>query len=75
MKEILIKYLGKAEAEALIRYNNGEDYHTSTFIDEDTIIAGYGGLDGLDFKYPLPFFLIKMIYGTLSWSEYLNKRN
>lgn len=73
LKKVLDKYLNKGEAEALLRYNKGEQFFTSTSIDEDTILAGYGKLD-YDFEFPLPYFLIKMIYGTLSWGEYLKNK-
>lgn len=57
------------EEEALYRYNNGEILNVSTFIDEDTIIAGYGNLD-YDFEFPLPASKIREIYGTNSWNKY-----
>jgi hypothetical protein len=43
----------------------------STFIDEDSIISGYGELD-YDFKYPLPRWWIERKYGTTSWGIYLS---
>lgn len=57
------------ECEAIRRFQNGERISTSTFIDEDTIVAGYGGLDGYDFKYPLPSVYIRQIFGSTSWNE------
>lgn len=57
------------EQIALERYNKGEQYNVSTFIDEDTIVAGYGKLD-YDFEFPLPGSVIKEIYGTTSWKQY-----
>ena len=62
----------KKEKIAFIRYNAGEPHHCSTSIDEDTIIAGYGEL-GYDFEYPLSNEIIRKIYGTNSWHEYLKK--
>ena len=59
----------KAEQIALNRYLNGEKYSVSTFIDEDSIVAGYGRLD-LDFEFPLPSEIIRMEHGTLSWTEW-----
>lgn len=58
------------EKIAVERYNKGEKYSTSSFIDDDTIIAGYGNLD-YDFEYPLPKYIIEDIFGTTSWREYL----
>lgn len=57
------------EQIALEKYNKGEQYNVSTFIDEDTIIAGYGKLD-YDFEFPLPTSVVKEIYGTTSWKQY-----
>lgn len=75
MKRILSKYIGEKETEALLRHNKGEQYSVSTSIDGETILAGYGILD-YDFEFPLPNFVIKMEFGTLSWNEYLKiKRN
>ena len=54
---------------ALERYNSGEPYFTSTFIDEDTILAGYGNLD-YDFEFSLPREIIIKEFGTTSWREY-----
>lgn len=63
----------KEEQIAVDKYNNKEKYSVSTFIDEDTIIAGYGKLD-IDFEFPLPSYLIVEIYGTQSWMQlYRNK--
>lgn len=61
------------EEEALFRYNNGEQLNVSTFIDDDTIIAGYGGLE-YEFEFPLPVYKIKEIYGTTSWKQYLETK-
>lgn len=58
---------------AVDRYNNGEKYSTSTSIDEDTILAGYGKLD-YDFEFPLPPSLIIKEFGTLSWDEYFENK-
>ena len=64
----------KEELIAINKFQNGEQYSVSEFIDEDTIIAGYGELN-IDFEFPLPVVYIKQIYGTTSWNEYkkLNK--
>lgn len=62
------------EQIALERYNSGEQHNVSTFIDEDTIIDGYGKLD-YDFEFPLPVDKIKEIYGTNSWSTYFEINN
>ena len=45
----------------------------STFIDEDTIIMGYGQLR-YDFYFPLPKLIIKLKYGTISWRVYLKDK-
>lgn len=58
------------EEIAIERYNKGEKFLVSTFIDEDTIIAGYGDLN-IDFEFSLPPQIIYKIYGTTSWTEYL----
>lgn len=60
----------KEELIAIKKFQNGDSPSVSEFIDEDTIIAGYGQL-GIDFEYPLPRVYIKQIYGTTSWSEYM----
>lgn len=69
----------EAEQEAIRRFQNGEKYSTSTFIDEDTIVAGYGQLDDksnpYDFKFPLPSVYIKHIFGTTSWETFRKKEN
>lgn len=71
--------LTEEEKEAIKRFVESEErLEVSTFIDEDTIIAGYGGFDGkfgmgYDFKYPLPNHFIRMIYQTNSWHQYLEK--
>ncbi len=57
------------EEIALERYNKGEEFSVSCFIDEDTIIMGYGNLD-YDFEFPLPSSIVIKVYGTQSWSEY-----
>lgn len=61
------------EKIAINKFENGKKYSCSTFIDEDTIIAGYGNLD-IDFEYPLPPDYIKKIFGTTSWTEYLKNK-
>jgi hypothetical protein len=61
--------MNEKEKIALKRYQNSEKPFVSTFIDEDTIIVGYGKLD-YDFEYPLPSNIIKDIYGTTSWDEW-----
>ena len=58
---------------ALERYFKGEQYNVSTFIDEDTIIMGYGELD-YDFEYPLPKGIIINEYGTTSWREWFDMK-
>ena len=45
----------------------------STFIDEDTIIMGYGQLR-YEFYYPLPNWIVKLKYGTISWNVYLKDK-
>lgn len=60
----------KEEKIAIDRYNSGEKHSIACFIDEDTIIAGYGGIEHYDFVYPLPTDYIVKIYGTTSWNEY-----
>lgn len=57
------------EKIALEKYENGERYSVSTFIDEDTIILGYGRLD-YDFEFPLPSYITVKVFGTQSWEEY-----
>jgi hypothetical protein len=64
--------MDEAEKIAQERYDNGEKPSISTFIDEDTIIMGYGKLD-YDFEFPLPMETIKKIHGTISWSELMKK--
>lgn len=61
------------EEIAINIYNNGQTYSVSTFIDEDTIVAGCGKLD-YDFEFPLPNEIIIKEYGTTSWWEYFNRR-
>lgn len=47
----------------------------STFIDEDTITLGYGKCLNLgDFQYPLPNWVVRRKYGTISWSKYLYEK-
>jgi hypothetical protein len=77
---LIIKYMSKnkftkEELIAIDKFQSGEKYGVSEFIDEDTIIAGYGNLN-TDFEFPLPVVYIKQIYGTTSWGEYklLNKK-
>jgi len=60
------------EEIAISRYENGEQYSCSSFIDEDTIIAGYGEIEDYDFVYPLPPEYIIKIYGTSSWLVRMN---
>jgi hypothetical protein len=54
---------------ALEKYSKGIAPSVSTFIDEDTILLGYGELD-YDFEFPLPKNIIIKEYGTTSWNEY-----
>jgi len=67
----------KEEIIAIKRFQSGEKYSISTFIDEDTIIMGYGGMNehSYDFKYPLPAIYTIQLYGTLSWTEYFKEEN
>jgi hypothetical protein len=62
------------EVVAQQKYDQGEVPYISTFIDDDTIIMGYGKLD-YDFEYPLPTTTIIKIHGTTSWSKKLTKMN
>ena len=62
------------EKLAIEKFNNGEVALVSTFIDEDTIIMGYGKLN-ITFEYPLPDYIICSIYGTTSWSKYFKNKN
>lgn len=57
------------EEIAIAKYNKGIPPSVSTFIDEDTIILGYGKLD-IDFEFPLPAHITVKEYGTQSWAEY-----
>lgn len=57
------------ELEAIRRFGLGEPFSVSEFIDEDTIIAGYGSLR-VDFEFPLPVTYIKHLFGTTSWAEW-----
>ena len=59
------------EKIALKRYKKGIIHSVSVFIDEDTIIAGYGNTQNYDFEFPFPRYLIIEIFGTDSWSELL----
>lgn len=59
--------------KAIDLYNEGKKYSTSTSIDEDTILAGYGKLD-YDFEFPLPPSLIIKEFGTTSWDEYFENK-
>lgn len=61
------------EQIALDRYNKGEKYTISTFIDEDTIILGYGELS-YDFEFPLPAFIAVKEFGTQSWEQYFRNK-
>jgi hypothetical protein len=63
----------REEKIAQERYDNGEAPKISTFIDEDTIIMGYGNLD-YDFEFPLPMETIRKIHGTTSWSKLLKMK-
>lgn len=56
---------------AVVLYHWGVRLTVSTFIDEDTITAGYGQLyaDGC-FQYPLPPNYIRKIYGCTKWSNW-----
>lgn len=64
---------------AILLYYLGIKPTISTFIDEDTITAGYGKLDHIGwFEYPLPRRLVKRIMRYNTWSEraeYYNKVN
>jgi hypothetical protein len=61
---------------ALCLYLLGKKYSSSTFIDEDTITAGYGKLDHIGlFKYNLPNWLIFRIYKCKTWSKWMELRN
>ena len=62
------------EKLAIEKFNNGEVALVSTFIDEDTIIMGYGKLN-ITFEYPLPDYIICLFYGTTSWSKYFENKN
>lgn len=57
---------------AILLYLLGIKHSVSTFIDEDTIIAGYGSLNR-DFYYPLPTSYVRKIYGTTSWANLLRR--
>ena len=59
------------ESVAVQLFINNIHYSTSTSIDEDSILAGYGNLD-YDFQFPLPTNIIKSIFGTTSWRVHLN---
>ena len=61
------------EQITLEKYTNGEPFSSSTFIDEDTIILGYGNLD-YDFEFPLPAYITVKEYGTQSWTEYFRNK-
>lgn len=61
------------EEIAIAKYNKGIPPSVSTFIDEDTIVLGYGKLD-YDFEFPLPNSIIIKEYGTTSWAEYFKKK-
>ena len=63
----------KKEDQALEWYKKGKTPSVSTFIDEDTIIMGYGKLD-YDFEYPLPPKIITEIYETTSWAQYFENK-
>ncbi len=62
------------ETIAFFLWLDGEPYLTSCFIDEDSITCGYGEIysDG-GFEYPLPNQIIKGVFKTLSWKEYMVK--
>lgn len=61
------------EKIALEKYNKGEKFSVSTFIDEDTIILGYGKLD-YDFEFPLPAYITVKEYGTQSWGQWFKNK-
>lgn len=63
----------QSEQIALERFNKGEKYGVSTFIDEDTIIIGYGNLD-YDFEFPLPNEIVVKEFGTQSWDRYFRNK-
>jgi len=54
---------------AVILYFLKFKYSCSTFIDEESIVAGYGKLIYNDFKYPFPRWLKIKIWGTTKWKE------
>jgi hypothetical protein len=55
---------------AVIMFLFGKKPSYSTFIDEETITAGYGRLDAIGiFKYELPKKYIKKIFKTTKWAE------
>lgn len=63
------------EIESIDRYLKGEQWSCSTFIDEDTIVCGYGSLN-LEFEFELPlwFRIEKNILGCRTWSEFKRKK-
>lgn len=75
-EEIPVPRFSEKEWIAIRKFQAGHKWAVSQFIDEDTIMAGYGGLDEYgDFEFPLPVVYIKQIYGTNSWHEFLTKKN
>jgi len=58
------------EQKALKMLKKGKKPFISTFIDEDTIIMGFGKLD-YDFEFPLPKDEIIKRFGTTSWAQRL----
>jgi len=60
------QHLTKEEQIALDMLNSGKEYSVSTFIDEESILAGYGNLN-IDFEYPLPHYKILEIFGASTW--------
>ena len=57
------------QSVAVVGYYLKFEYRCSTFIDEESIIAGYGKLN-YDFKYPFPRWLILKVWGTTSWKNF-----
>lgn len=75
-EEIPIPRFSEKEWIAIRKFQAGHKWAVSQFIDEDTIMAGYGGLDeNGDFEFPLPVVYIKQIYGTTSWHQFLAKKS
>lgn len=59
---------------AIILYKLGFKPGATTFIDEDTIMMGYGKCHGVGvFEYPLPKKYVKKIMGCTTWIEHEKK--